>query len=149
MNNSQATVERIEDQIAWYDKKSLDNQARYKYLKVAEIVAAAFIPLLTGFLDKSTGFLDMQFLIGLLGVLIVVLEGLQHLNQYQQNWITYRSTCESLKHEKFLWLAKAGHYVDADNPNALFAERVESLISQEHAKWVTTREQAAKETTKS
>ena len=76
------------------------------------------------------------------GALIVVLEGLQQLQQYQQNWITYRSTCERLKHEKFLFAARAGPYASSE-PEALLAERVESLVSQEHAAWVSQREDAA------
>jgi len=77
-------------------------------------------------------------------VLIVVLEGLQQLNQYQANWISYRSTCEALKREKFLYLAKAGPYATANDPHALLAERIESLTSQEHAKWASTQEQSVK-----
>ncbi len=133
MTSSNPTVERLEDQITWYDNKSVANQRWHKTLKVTEIIAAAMIPLAAGFGASA-------ILTGGLGVCIVVLEGLQGLNQYQQNWITYRSTCEGLKHEKYLWLAKAGPYLKADNPDPLFAERVESLISREHAKWVSVRE---------
>ena len=61
------------------------------------------------------------------------LEGLLHLNQYQENWTNYRTTAESLKHEKFLFLAKAGPYADAADPRATLAERVEALISQENS----------------
>jgi hypothetical protein len=75
---------------------------------------------------------------GSLGALIVVLEALQGLYQFQSNWISYRSSCEGLRHEKYLWLAKAGHYADAKDPDRLLAERIESLISMEHAKWVST-----------
>jgi len=71
-------------------------------------------------------------------------EGLQQLNQYHHNWITYRSTAEALKHEKYLFLSKAGPYAAAINDNALLAERVESLVSQEHAKWAPAQEQTAK-----
>jgi hypothetical protein len=53
-----------------------------------------------------------------------------------------------LKHEKFLWLAKAGPYATAERPDVLLAERVEALISREHAKWVSTREQAEKHQSK-
>jgi len=131
------TLERLEDQIAWYDRKSMENQRWFKRSKVAAIVAAAIIPFAAGIGAPA-------FLTGGLGVFIVVLEGLQGLNQYQNNWTTYRSTCEELKHEKYLWLAKAGPYASAENPDALFAERVESLISREHAKWVSAREQIEK-----
>ncbi len=141
MTSNNPTVERLEDQITWYDNKSVANQRWHKTLKVTEIIAAAMIPLAAGFGASAilTGGLS-AILTGGLGVCIVVLEGLQGLNQYQQNWITYRSTCEELKHEKYLWLAKAGPYANAQSPDVTLAERVESLISREHAKWVSVRE---------
>lgn len=67
---------------------------------------------------------------------------MQHLFQFQHNWISYRSTCENLKHEKYLWLAKLGTYVDIENSDVVLADRVESLISQEHAKWIAGQEKA-------
>jgi len=130
-------MERLEDQIAWYDSKSGHSQRTFKWLKVIEIGAAAFIPF-------SSGVGMPALATGGLGVLVTVLEGLQHLNQYQHNWITYRSTCESLKHEKYLYLAQAGPYAAAVNPHTLLAERVESLVSQEHAKWAAGQEQVTK-----
>jgi hypothetical protein len=78
------------------------------------------------------------------GALIVVIEGVQQLMQYQQNWINYRATCERLKHEKFLYLSRAGPYADALEPDVLLAERVESLVSQEHAAWAANREETGK-----
>jgi hypothetical protein len=96
------------------------------------ILAAALIPFLVGLVPR--------WLIGDLGVLIAVIEGLQQMNQYHPNWITYRSTCEALKHEKFLYLAKAGPYAAATDAHGLLAERIESLVSQEHAKWVSGQE---------
>jgi hypothetical protein len=134
MAQSHPTLARLDDQIAWYDRKSLANQRWYKGLKVGTLIAGAIIPFAAGVGAPA-------WLTGGLGGLIVVLEGLQSLNQYQHNWITYRSTCEELEHEKYLWQAKAGPYATAEHPDVLLAERVEALISREHAKWVSTREQ--------
>jgi hypothetical protein len=131
------TIERLEDQIQWYDRKSANSQKGFKVLKICTIVAAALVPALAGFTVLS-------WLTASLGVFIVVVEGMQQLNQYQSNWIAYRSTCEALKHEKYLYLAKAGLYGSAEDPHALLAERIESLVSQEHAKWASSREQNAK-----
>jgi len=128
----------LEDQIAWYDRKSVSAQRWLKGLKIITIVAAAIVPLAAGL-----GWAPVT--VGAIGVLIVVAEGLQHLNQYQHNWITHRSTCEALKHEKYLFRAQAGPYASASNPSKVLAERVESLISQEHAKWIGARERAQKE----
>lgn len=128
-------IGRLEDQIAWYDRKSLASQRAFKRIKVVEILAAAVIPFISISKLPSVGVVT-----GALGVVITVLEGLLHLNQYQQNWITYRSTCESLKHEKYAYLGKASPYANAPDPHALLAERIESLVSQEHAKWVSSQE---------
>ena len=49
-----------------------------------------------------------------------------------------------IKHEKYLWYARAGHYLNAENPEALLAERIEALISTENAKWISDKEQAGK-----
>jgi hypothetical protein len=128
--------DRLEDQIGWYDRKSQFNQRVYKRIKIVEILAAAVIPFLAALKLPCVG-----LVIGSLGVLITVLEGMLHLNQYQQNWINYRSTCEALKHEKFTFLGKASPYNNVPDPHSLLAERIESLVSQEHAKWASVQQQ--------
>jgi uncharacterized protein YecT (DUF1311 family) len=85
------------------------------------------------------------WLMGAGGALIVAIEALQQPQQHQQNWITYRSTCERLKHEKFLFLGHAGPYAAAPDPESLLAERVEGLVSQEQAAWISHREGAGKQ----
>jgi hypothetical protein len=136
MSDSDPTMARLEDQIGWYDRKSAANQRIYKWFTASTIAAAALVPLFSGF--------NVRQVTAALGVLIAVLEGLQQLGQYHHNWITYRSTCESLKHEKYLYLGKAGPYAAAADPHALLAERIESLVSQEHAKWAAGQEQPVK-----
>jgi hypothetical protein len=137
-NQENQTLGRLEEQIDWYEKKSAYNQSWYKRIKIIELIAAALIPLLAGFL---TSIPYPAIITGSLGALILVLESLQSLYQFQVNWISYRSTCERLRHEKYLWLAKTGHYADSKDPDRLFAERIESLISTEHAKWVSDKEE--------
>jgi hypothetical protein len=128
------TLKRLDDQIAWYDKKSSLNQRRFKILKISQIVAGALIPF-----TSSVG--APSYVAGGFGVLIVIFEGLQSLSQYQHSWISYRTTCEQLTHEKYLWLAKAGPYATAANSDALLAERVEALMSSEITSWSTTTQQ--------
>jgi len=143
------TLKRLDDERQWYSQKSAWNQRWFKRLKAIEIIAAALIPFAAGLgasLDafRLLGIGASVLITGFLGVLIVVLESLQSLYQLQSNWISYRSTAEGLKHEKYLWLAKAGPYLGAEDPDALLAERVESLISREHAKWGSYQERAGK-----
>jgi Protein of unknown function (DUF4231) len=128
------TWERLEDQIGWYDRGSSNNQRRYKWLKLLELAVAAALPVVAA-LDSPL------WVTGGLAAVIVVLEGAQHLYQFQEQWITYRSTAEALKHERFLYLAKTGPYVGEDRHRQL-AERVEGLVSQEHAKWTASHHEA-------
>jgi hypothetical protein len=122
--------DRLEDQLHWYDTKSTHHKRWFQSLKVTQIVLAAVIPA-----GAAAG--ASAAVAGALGAGIVVLEGLQQLFQFQQNWVSYRATAEALKHEKFLCLAQAGPYTNLDQPAAQLAERVESLVSQEHSAWTS------------
>ena len=124
------TWDRLEDQIGWYSRKSRENQRLYKWLKLLEIAVAASLPVVAAVHSPV-------WVTGGLGAVIVVLEGAQHLYQFQEHWITYRSTAEALKHERYLYLAHAAHY-GGDDPHSQLAERLEGLISQEHAKWTAS-----------
>jgi Protein of unknown function (DUF4231) len=138
-NSASPTLERLDDQIDWYDKKSGHAQTWFKRLKIVQLATAGVIPLLgifnVPYLDKVTA---------VLGLVILIVEGLQQLNQYQTNWISYRSTCEALRHEKYLFLAAAGPYAKVDDALSLLADRIEGLISQEHAKWISVQQQPGK-----
>jgi hypothetical protein len=120
--------DRLQEQVRWYDVKSAHHKRCFQRLKVAQIVVAAAIPAAAAVgASAAVG--------GILGAVIVIGEGLQQLFQFQQNWLTYRATAEALKHEQHLFLAAAGPYAAAPRPEALLAERVEGLVSQEHASW--------------
>ena len=130
-------IDRLDDQITWYDSRSKQNQHRFKGLKYVEIVAAALIPILAAFGGVPA------WVAAILGGIVVVCEAVLHLNKYQENWLTYRSTAEALKHEKFLFLAHAGAYATSANPRVLLAERIEALVSNENTKWISHQQEAA------
>lgn len=125
---------RLEQQIEWYDSKSGAAQWWFKRVKFFEFIFSGLVPisalLLNGWITAS------------IGAAAVLLEGLQQLNQWQHNWITYRSTCEALRHEKYSYIARSGSYDELtdDQAKKALVERVESLVSTEHAKWITRQE---------
>ena len=59
--------------------------------------------------------------------------------KYQENWINYRTTCETLRKEIHFYNAGVGEHKDTNDREALFVERVEALISRENTMWLTTR----------
>jgi hypothetical protein len=139
------TLARLEDQIRWYGDRSESNQRAYRALKVAALLAAGSIPVLSAVGGASPDIAAVSpVLTAILGAGILGVESLQQLNQHQQNWISYRSTAEALKHEKYLYLAVAGPYRRAHEPHALLATRIEGLISQEHGRWQDLEEEAAR-----
>jgi len=131
---------RLNDQLSWYDRKSADNQRRYKQIKVAQLVLAGSIPVFA-LVGDTWG----RWVTAILGASVAILEGLQQLGQYNNLWVSYRATAEQLKHEKFLFLAKSGSYRDLGEAEALkqLAERIEERVSTEHAKWGSERSQQA------
>ncbi|HEX8245961.1 MAG TPA: DUF4231 domain-containing protein [Longimicrobium sp.] len=125
-------AQRVQDQIDWYGDKSGAAQSRFKLLRTVEIVLAASLPLLTTI--NPARYPWQPLAVSLVGVVVAVIAGLLALNQYQDHWIKYRTTAESLKHEKFRYLTRAEPYNGAD-AFALLVSRVESLISQENSSW--------------
>ena len=137
---------RLEEEINYYDKESGHAKRMFYRLKTATLALSVSIPVASGFVAyyPAIGTLKTSIFTALLGGTIALLEGIQQLKQYHQNWITYRSTAESLKHEKYLYIGKAGPYATANDPHALLTETVESLVSQEHAKWSSVQQQTGK-----
>ena len=123
--------ERLEDQINWYSNKSMHAQKKYKLLKGVEIALSASIPLVVGI---TSGFEKWTVIVSLIGVIITTIEGWLSIAKYHENWIEYRSICETLKHEKYMFLTKTGVY-NTDNNFKYLVERVESIISKENINW--------------
>ena len=124
--------ERLQDQIDWYNRKSMKNQKWFKCLQVAAILASATIPFLSGYITETTLLLKVS--VGLLGLVVVAITAVLGLYKFQENWFEFRTTCESLKHEKYMFLTKSEPY-DQDDPFRLLVQRVESLISRENTAW--------------
>ncbi|MDD5393588.1 MAG: DUF4231 domain-containing protein [Thiothrix sp.] len=123
--------QRLNDQINWYSKKSAFNQSRFKRLRLVEIVAAALIPFLSG---MGTQIPFGQWVVGTLGVAIALSMAINTFLKHQENWIQYRTTCEQLKREQFLFATRSAPYND-ENAFQTLVMRAETLMSQEVSTW--------------
>lgn len=131
------TWDRLEDQLGWYDRKSVVAQRAYKRVKLVQLVIGAAVPVVAALQGPAA-------VTATLAAVVVVAEGAQQLYQWQTNWVLYRATAEALKHERFLYLAGAGPY-GANDRRRVLAERLEGLISQEHAKWTEARQRVTQD----
>ena len=132
MNEEEYLKNRLDDQINWYDRKSSQNQKTYKRLQFVLIISAASVPFISGYVDNLS---YLQYLLGGIGVLIAAVTGLLSLYKFQEIWTTYRTTCESLRREKFLYLTKTDPYIEKNAFN-LLVQRVEALLAKENSSWV-------------
>jgi hypothetical protein len=128
-DSENVTFERLNSQYKWYNDKAKSNQTWFKLLKLTQIVVAAAIPVAATLGASATA-------AGVMGAVILVVESVQQLFQYQQNWVSYRSTAEALLAESHLYKAGAGPYAGVPAPALLLADRVEALLSKERSGWV-------------
>ena len=134
---AQYLKDRYEDQIGWYDRKAARNQTIYRWMQWTLIVLAAITPILIQLdLDPlRDGWVQWATLTS--AVVAILTAGLKTF-KYQENWINYRTTCETLRKEKHFYDAGLGAYATAADTEALFVDRVESLISRENTLWLST-----------
>ena len=60
--------------------------------------------------------------------------GIVSLYRFQENWNEYRANAESLKQEKYLYLARVEPY-NGNQPFELLVQRVEALLKSETRGW--------------
>lgn len=108
MTADEYVEERLDDQIDWYDRKSIAAQRNSKGMRITEIICAASIPLLSGFVDPERPAVGLS--VGILGAVVAVLAGALGLYQFEQLRVQYRTICESLKKEKYLFLTRSAPY---------------------------------------
>lgn len=123
--------QRVDDQIHYYDSSSVKHQKWFKRLTTVQIVSGAIIPFLSGF---SNSIEHSDWIIAFLGLAVTCSTAFLSFNKYHEKWISYRTTCENMRHLKFKFLAKAPPYHDKD-AFELFVNDIESLISKENTDW--------------
>ncbi|MFM6969365.1 MAG: DUF4231 domain-containing protein [Sediminibacterium sp.] len=132
MNENDYIKTRIDDQIKWYSDKADTNKKLNHWTKGLIILFSSTIPLIAG-LDFSPTIKNV--ILGILGSLIAIFSGLSGLLKFQEKWTEYRTTSETLKHEKILFQTKTGPYSEVTDPFKELVARIENLVSKEHSAW--------------
>ncbi|MHC3129528.1 MAG: DUF4231 domain-containing protein [Candidatus Bathyarchaeota archaeon] len=123
--------DRYYDQTKLYGKKSRYNQKMFKRFQTVIIVFSVLTPIL---LVLEGDLLTWIAIIS--SVIVAIGTSLIKMFNYQENWVNYRTTAETLKKEIHYYNAKLFPYHDSKDPEALFVERVENLISRENTVWL-------------
>jgi len=117
----------------WYDKKAIWNHRAYEILQWATIILSASTAVLVVIGNGSLKWIAVG-----IAVLVAISTSALKTFKYQENWIGYRTTCETLRKEFHYYEAGIHGYENVVDKEALFIDRVESLISRENTLWVTT-----------
>jgi len=129
---------RVDDQINWYNKKSTIYQNRYKFLKVLVIILSVSIPFLVGLIEGKDDYL--KIVVGIGGVLIAMIEGVLSLFRYQDLWLQYRLTSETLQREKIIFLTQSGPYQNKAGAFQIFVKNAEAIMSGENQSWIDSQQ---------
>lgn len=127
---------RYQDQIDWYDRKAIENQRAYKRLQMLTIVSSSLTPviLVAHFVVGHTDYSNRVNWLALITSAVAAFSSMALKNfKYEDKYFNYRGTCELLRGEIYLYQAGTGEYKTAADPRALFVEKIEGLISREHA----------------
>lgn len=128
---------RYKSEIEWYDQRSMKYQKYYKISQWLIIIFSSITPIFI--------VLSYQFPTGYVNgiavstsVIVAISSAILRTFRFYDNWINYRTICETLKKEIYLYDAKIDEYREVEDPKALFVERVETLISRENTLWIST-----------
>ena len=135
--------DRLDDQIKYYDLKSIEYKKKHETISVSTIIISAIIALVPAFIDilpNCEGVIS--FLSALLAATITVLQAIDKLKKYNDLFYQFRMTCEKLKQEKELYLHQSGEYKRTDEMTneQLFVERCESIMATENGTWAQLNE---------
>ncbi len=120
--------ERYNDQVSWYDRRSIFYKRLNYIFQIFTIFISAVIPIFA--------ILEQKWITVVLSAIMAIFIGTLNFCKFEEKWHNYRSTCESLKKELYYYKAKIHKYRDVTEPEELFIENVESIISSEHTKWM-------------
>jgi hypothetical protein len=134
--------ESYQNQMAYYSKASAKNQTKYRQFQWVLIVLSATTPVLAALsgppikIGTSTYTWDLQILVVVIAAIVAILTtGLKTFN-YQELWITYRTTYEKLKPEIYYYRLNVGPYSGTGvDKESLFVTRVEAILDAEHNQW--------------
>ena len=112
----------------------------YKNIQWCVIILASITPILV-----VIGGTWERWCAVIISVLVAIGISALKVFKYQESWINYRTTCETLRKEIHYYNAGIDDYKKSDDPMAIFVGRVETLISRENTLWLTVQKKEKNE----
>lgn len=126
---------RLNPQIEYYDKKSVHCHKEHDALSIIGIVLTASIPPLTLLSEVAP---VIKFAVAIAGAVASILSSVLYLHNSKENWVEFRTICESLKSEKEKYIHSVSDYGpdrSEQTRDSLFIETCEAMMQKERASW--------------
>ena len=135
-------VNRLGDQMIWYDRKSGFFKRLWVRNQTTIIILSALIPFLVGLIGVGGDQypwvdIGMKLVVGAAGVAIAIMEGLNALHQSRELSVEYWTASEQLKQEFSYFLGNSGVYAGLDE-NASYSKLIantEIIMAGQNNRW--------------
>jgi len=114
--------------LKFYDEGANSSKKVYRFLSIYVIVISALLTPLVAFIPDD---IYWRIISTIMAATIVIASGLlAHLKSHE-NWLSYRSSWDALERERRLFETHSGKYSLSTNPDELFVEQIETILSKE------------------
>ena len=142
-----ANLREFADQREWYSARARSYKKNAQRIDVAIIVFGATVAALP--VVKPFGPVAADILIALLGVAIVVVQGIQRVYRYSEIWPEYRFASERMKREWRLFINAAEPYAtDEADARTLYIQRLDGIMADEQKIFLDTQRESRRGTPK-
>ena len=124
---------RYKNQLDWYSQKANLYKKITRIMSVIAVVMSLLLPVTTSVFPYEWKFRWISLTLSL-GIGLVT--SLESVFRWRELWISYRATEEALKREYSFYVVRAGIYEDVEDPIAQFIVRIETILLNEHSKWI-------------
>ena len=125
---------RYFDQLSYYEKAAGKNKKKYKNFQWILIIFSTLTTILAALPDIPD--FDLKYIVVATAAIVTILTAGLKTFQYQELWVSYRSTIELLKPEIYYYKFNVNEYGQAGvDKETLFVFNVEKILNKEHDVW--------------
>lgn len=126
MTKEEYFSKRVDPQIEWHNRKSINNKRWYLFCSWILIVGS----ILTGFMIPLCQIVGVA-----LSVVVAITASLSRVYKFHSKWRLYRLTSEMLIHEKVLYETQMGVYNNQNTAYSNLVYNVEAILMKTNSSW--------------
>jgi hypothetical protein len=122
--------ERVLAHIDYCEDVAYSYRSKYYLIEWVLIIVASLTPVFVILNLSLVRDNWMQWIPVVSSTIVAILTGGLKTFRYEENWKKYSELAELLKKEKYQFMSRTGIYNFSDNPETVFVEAVETILSK-------------------